>query len=102
MYLLRRVHIAKPGQLRNLADLVAQAGKAYSDAGLRSQTRVYYSGGTVPGPANHVYMDWVAEKIESPFREGLQLPGAAIELGAKIREVSEESYIEFYEIYPKS
>ena len=47
-------------------------------------------------------MDWVAEKIESPFREGLQLPEAAIELGAKIREVSEESYIEFYEIYPKS
>ncbi|PZC47501.1 MAG: hypothetical protein C1O27_001448 [Chloroflexi bacterium] len=101
MYILRRIYKAKAGQQRKVAELVAQASKAYEEAGQRAQTQVYTSGGTVPGPANLVYLQWVAEKIESPYREGNKIPSGASDVGAQIRELVEESSIEFYEMYPK-
>ena len=57
MYLIRRVWIVKPGATRKAAQLISELGKGYEKAG-RSKTRVYWSGYTVPGPANTVYMDW--------------------------------------------
>ena len=99
MYLIRRVWNVKPGSTRQAAKLVAQIGKAYEEAGQRSPTRVYWSGYTVPGPADRVYMDWIQEKIESPFRDGNAIPGTS-QAGKRLRELVESSHIEFYEIAP--
>ena len=57
MYLIRRVFRCKPGTARRAAEQITKIGKAYENAGQRSPIRVYTSGGTVPGPANTVYMD---------------------------------------------
>ena len=98
MYLIRRVYKLKPGVTRRAAELIHQIGKRYEEAGQRSSVRVYWSGSTMPGPANTVYMDWVQEKIESPYRQGQELPNMG-DLGQQLRELQEESYIEFYEMY---
>lgn len=99
MYLIRRVWNVKPSATRQVADIVDKIGKAYQDAGQRSKTRVYWSGYTVPGPANKVYMDWTQETIDSPYREDNVSPGTG-DLGAQLRELTEDSYIEFYEMAP--
>ena len=99
MYLVRRVWRVKPGTARKAAAIVAQIGKVYEEAGQRSPTRVYVSGGTVPGPANTVYMDWTEEELRSPYRPGNQSPDETSALAAQLREFQEESYIEFYEMF---
>ena len=99
MYLVRRVWKVKPGTSRRAAQLIAQIGKVYEDAGQRSPTRVYVSGGTVPGPANTVYMDWTEEVLQSPYREDNIIPEELRKIGLELRELQEESYIEFYEMY---
>ena len=55
----------------------------------------------MPGPANTVYMDWVQDKIESPYRTDQKLPDMG-DLGQQLRELQEESHIEFYEMYGPS
>ena len=97
MYLLRRVYKVKPGTTRQAAQLIQQIGKRYEEAGQRSLVRVYWSGYTVPGPANTVYMDWVEEKLESPYRQGNKGPDTS-DLGVQLREIQEETYIEFFEM----
>lgn len=99
MYLIRRVWKVKPGTARKAASLIAQMGKVYEQAGQRSPTRVYLSGGTVPGLANHVYMDWTEETIRSPYRKGNKIPEVIIPIGQQLREFQEESWIEFYELF---
>ena len=98
MYLIRRVYKVKPGATRRAAELIHQIGKGYEEAGQRSPVRVYWSGSTMPGPANTVYMEWEQEKIESPYRQDNPLPDMR-ELGQQLRERQEESHIEFYEMY---
>ena len=98
MYLVRRVWKVKPRATRQVAALLAEMGKQYEDAGQRSPTRVYWSGGTVPGPANTVYMDWTEEALQSPYRAGNEIPGMG-DLGAQLRELTEDNYVEFYEMY---
>ncbi len=98
MYLIRRIYKVKPGATRSAAELAHKLGKLYEDAGQRSPIRVYWSGSTMPGPADTVYMDWVQDKIESPFRPGHQLPDIR-ETSQQLRELYEESRVEFYEIY---
>ena len=98
MYLIRRVFKVKPRTARRAAEIIAQMGKLYEDAGQRSPSRVYISGGTVPGPADTVYMDWTEEALRSPYRDDNKLPEGLSELGAQLREVQEESRIEFYEM----
>lgn len=73
-------------------------GEVYQKAGQRSPSRVYTSGGTVPGPADTVYMDWTDEAIRSPHRKGNKNPDAATGLSQQLREFIEESHIEFYEL----
>jgi hypothetical protein len=99
MYLIRRVYKIKPGpgNVRKAASLLQQMGSKYEDSGQRDTVRVYWSGYTVPGPPNTVYMDWVQEKIESPYREGNESPSMG-DLGSQLREVQDDSYIEFYEM----
>ncbi len=99
MYLIRRVFKVKPGTSRKAAQIISQLGKRYEDAGQRSPIRVYWSGSTVPGPANTIYMDWTEESIQSPYREGLPSLSDATDIYNQLREVQEESYIEFYEMY---
>ena len=100
MYLIRRVIKVKPGMARKAAEVLHKIGKAYEEVGQRSPVRVYISGGTVPGPANTVYMDWTAERLESPYRSSNKLPDAVRQVGSALRELQEESSIEFYEMYP--
>jgi hypothetical protein len=97
MYLIRRVYKVKPGTTRQAAQLIHKIGKRYEDAGQRSPVTVYWSGYTVPGQANTVYMDWVQETIESPYREGNVSPDTG-DLGAQLRELQEETYVEFFEM----
>lgn len=99
MYLIRRVFRCKPGTARRAAEQITKIGKAYESAGQRSPIRVYTSGGTVPGPADTVYMDWVAQVIDSPMREGNVMPGDIRPAAEQMREFVEDSYIEFYEMF---
>lgn len=98
MYVIRRVYEVKPGTARKVATLVQQQGDAYHSAGQRSEVRVYFNGGTLPGDNNRVYMEWTDETIDSPYREGLTLPKEALEIGAKVRENVISQHIEFYEM----
>ncbi len=99
MYLVRRVWKVKPGTARKAATIIAQIGKVYEEAGQRSPTRVYTSGGSVPGPANTVYMDWTEEELRSPYRSGNKSPNETSALAAQLSEFQEENYIEFYELF---
>ena len=99
MYLIKRVFKVKPGTMRRAAEIITQIGKLYEGEKQRSSVRVYMSGGTVPGPANTVYMDWLDETLRSPYREGNNIPDGIAALGAQLRELQEDSYIEFYEIF---
>lgn len=98
MYLIRRVYKVKTGNTRKAAELIYKIGKRYEDAGQRSSVKVYWSGYTVPGEQDTVYLEWIQEKIESPYRLGNVSPGSS-ELGAELLEIQENSHIEFYEIY---
>ncbi len=98
MFLVRRVFKVKPRTARKAAEIITQMGKKYEEAGQRSTSRVYISGGSVPGPANTVYMDWIEEALRSPYREDNQSPDMG-DLSSQLREVQEESYIEFYELF---
>ena len=98
MHLIRRVYKVKPGATREAAKIIAEIGKAYENAG-RTQTRVYWSGYTVPGPANTVYMDWTEETLRSPFDPDAKEPedvGGA--LYNQLDKLQEDSSIEFYEM----
>ncbi len=98
MYVIRRVYEVKPGTARRVATLLQQQGNAYTVAGQRSEVRVYFNGGTVPGDNNRVYMEWTDAVINSPYREGNVLPQDALAVGAKIREHVISQRIEFYEL----
>jgi hypothetical protein len=98
MYLIRRVYEVKPGLARKVATLVQQQGDAYTTAGQRSKVLVYFNGGTVPGENNRVYMEWTDETIDSPMREGLELPKKALQIGAAVRELIVDQHIEFFEM----
>lgn len=98
MYLIRRVFKVKSGKTKEAADLIKQMANAY-ELGGRQSPRVYWSGYTVPGPANLVYMDWIEESLQSPFRSDAEPPVG--DLGGMYRslnEIQEDSYIEFYEL----
>ena len=68
------------------------------DAGQRSSSRVYFNGGTIPGEKDRVYMEWTAEVIDSPYREGNVIPQSVRDAGSGTRDLIESSYIEFYEL----
>ena len=102
MYVIRRVFKCKPRTTREAAALIAKTGKVYEEAGQRSPSRVYVSGGTVPGPENTVYMEWLAETLESPYRESNNLPEEILTIGRALSEFVESSYIEFYEMFEPS
>lgn len=98
MYLVRRVWVAKPREARRAATIAAWLGEAYESAGQRESVRVYFNSGTTPGEKDRVIMEWEAQSLESPYREGNVYPEATGDLGPKLRELTTESWIEFYEL----
>jgi hypothetical protein len=99
MYVIRRVFKCKPRSTREAAALLVKSGKVYEEAGQRSPSRVYISGGTVPGPDDTVYMEWLAETLESPYRASNKLPEEVLTLGRALSEFVESSHVEFYEMF---
>lgn len=97
MYVIRRVWETKPREARRVASIVAEIGQIYEDAGQRDPVRVYFNSGTTPGDKNRVYMEWTASVIESPYRGDNELPDTG-DLGAKLRDITEATWIEFYEL----
>ena len=98
MYVVTRVWEAKPMEARRAATLAALIGEVYEKAGQRSSIQVSFNGGTLPGEANRVYMRWIEDKIESPYRKGNEIPEIIFELGAKMRELTVRSWVEFEEL----
>jgi hypothetical protein len=85
---------------RKVATLIKQQGDAYSAVGQRSEVRVYFNGGTIPGDNNRVYMEWTDESIQSPYRagDGVKSPQEANKFGAEARDLIIGSRIEFFEM----
>ena len=60
---------------------------------------MYFNSGTVPGERNRVYMEWIEPVIDSTYRSGaVPSPERAQDLYAKVRELTVDSWIEFYEL----
>ena len=97
MYVIRRVWETKPREARRAATIVAEIGKIYEEKGQREPVRVYFNSGTTPGERNRVYMEWTAPVIESPYRGDNELPDSG-SLGQRLREITEGTWIEFYEL----
>ena len=98
MYVVTRIWEAKPMEARRAATLAALIGEVYEKEGQRSSIQVSFNGGTVPGETNRVYMRWIADRIESPYRGDNEIPAKVRELGAKMREITVRSWIEFEEL----
>jgi hypothetical protein len=99
MYVIRRGwRVADPRDTRMVATIVAEIGKNYEASGQREPTRISFNGGTTPGEKGVVFMEWTAEQIESPYRAGNVLPEDPRGLSAKVRELTTESWIEFWEL----
>ena len=99
MFVVRRIFKVKKGSARKAAELITQIGAGYQEAGQRTPSRVYLSGGSVPGPADTVYMEWVEEALRSAYRENNPVPPGLDDLYKQLRELQEETSIEFYELY---
>jgi hypothetical protein len=99
MFVVRRIHHAKPGQSRKLADVLRRIGEMYNDSGDRKPSRIYTSGGSTPGPLNTVYMEWLEEALMSPYRADLVKPEPEDGLFAELKEYEDApSEIEFYQL----
>jgi hypothetical protein len=97
MYLIRRGFKVKPGTTYRAAQLISKMAKAYEGLG-RSQTRVYWSGYTVPGNPDTVYMDWIEETLRSPYGADAKSPKDLSEIYDELKELQESTFIEFYEM----
>ena len=100
MFVVRRIHHAKPGQSRKLAGVLRKIGEMYQGSGDRKPSRIYTSGGSTPGPLNTVYMEWLEESLMSPYRPDLAKHEPEDGLFAELKEYeAESSSIEFYELF---
>lgn len=98
MYVIRRVYKVKSRAAREAATIVARIGELYHEAGRRSEVRVCFNGTTLPGETDVVFMEWTDDVIRSPYGRGEPSIADASELGARLRELTEDSWIEFYEM----
>jgi hypothetical protein len=99
MYVVRRTWEVKPSEARLAATLVEAMGRDYEANGKRSPSRVYFNNGTLPGDRYRVYMEWTEETIASPYREDQVASSEnARNLYARLRELTVDSWIEFYEL----
>ena len=98
MYLIRRVWDVEPLNVRLAATLAVETGKRFQDADQRGEVTVYFNGGSLPGDKGRVYMEWTADVIESPYRSDNVFPPDPRSLSKRMSEVTNESWIEFYEL----
>ena len=98
MYVIRRVFEVKPGMARRYATIAMKIAEVYERSGQRSPARIYFNGGTLPGEKNWVYMEWTADIIDSPYREGNTIPQEVRDIGASGRDLVVDNWIEFYEL----
>ncbi len=98
MYVIRRVYEVKPGMARRYATIATNMCEKYEAAGQWSPARIYFNGGTIPGERNRVYMEWTADIVESPYRDGNVIPQSVRDAGAEGRDMVIDSWIEFYEL----
>jgi hypothetical protein len=98
VYVIKRIWKVKPRAAREAATIAARIGDLYHEAGRRSEVRVYFNGTTLPGKPDRVYMEWTTERIESPYGTGEPSIPEAQQLGARMRELTDDSWIEFYEL----
>jgi hypothetical protein len=98
MYLIRRIYKTKPGQARKVASLVHKQAQIYRDAGQRPEFKVYFNGYTMPGEQDVVCLEWAEETIQSPMREGNDLPEEALLVGQEVRKLIEGQRLEFFEL----
>ena len=98
MYLIRRTYTVKPGKARRAATLIDQIGKAYQDAGTRSESRVYFNSGTTPGDRNTVVMEWTDASLMTPYRDDRILVDGIKQFATELGEIALESEIEFWEL----
>jgi hypothetical protein len=98
MYLIRRGwQVVNRRDTRTVATLVGEIGRRYEESG-RGPTRVFFNGGTVPGEHSLVFMEWTEERIESPYRAGNVLPDDPAGLNSRVRELTADTWIEFFEV----
>ncbi len=102
VFLVRRIFKVKKGTARKAAKRITQIGEMYEKAGQRTPSRVYISGGGVPGPADTVYMEWTEEALRSAYREQNPVPPGMDPVYDELRELQEETSIEFYDLYSGS
>ena len=98
MYLVRRIFNTKPGEARRVASMIHKQAQMYRDAGHRSEFKVYFNGGTLPGETNVVVLEWTEEAIMSPMREGNNIPQDVLTAGRAALEYVESNRIEFMEL----
>lgn len=98
LYLIKRVWKVKPRQAREAATIATRIGDLYHEAGQRSEVRVYFNGTTLPGKRNRLFMEWTAATIDSPYGNDDPPIPEARELGARLRDLTEDTWIEFYEL----
>ena len=98
MYLIRRVWEAEPADTMLAAALAVEVGKRFSDAGQRDGVRVYFNAGSLPGDKGRIYMEWIDEKIESPYRSDNVFPPDPRSLSERMYEITSNGKIEFYEL----
>lgn len=100
MFAVRRTFKVKKGTARKAAQVITDIGKAYEALGQRKQSWIYFSGNTVPGPADTVYMEWAEEALMSPYRTEVSPPSPELDkLFKQLDEYQEETWIEFFEMY---
>lgn len=98
MYLIRRIWtVTEPRNTRRAASLAAEMAKLYEADG-RSDTTVFFNGGSVPGERGIVFMEWTSEVIESPYRADTELPPDPGAIRSKFHELTSSSRIEFFEV----
>ena len=98
MFVIRRVYEVKPGMARAFATVARRQADAYEESGQRSDTAIYFNGGTTPGDTDRVYMEWTADVLESVYREGNVVPQSAIDASKPGQNMTVKTWIEFYEL----
>jgi hypothetical protein len=94
MYVVRRVSKVQKGQEWKAAALLTKIAAAYEAKG-RNPSHIYMAHQGLPGEAGRVYVEWTTERIEPNYFA--KIPQEVFELNKQLREIQEDTWIEFYE-----
>jgi hypothetical protein len=94
MYIVRRVSKVQKGQEWKAAALLTRIAAAYEAKG-RNKAQIYMLNPGVPGEGGKVFVEWTTERIEPNYFS--KIPKEVLELNKQLREIQEDTWIEFYE-----